>query len=609
MHGASRRLLRLLRRPATAMQRRDFSTCYCDAPFVQTTSASRLFACASSALAIGGLAYFTHRRGRSSCSQLERVRLGSVSDFKDGEMREVHIHGGRDLVLVTKSKGQFHCTGAKCPHFAASLADGGCTEDTVICPWHNAKFDIRTGECVNGPCFDAIPSFKVEVEGDSVYAYVPPTPIADSVPMQRKGSGAKDDRVFVICGGGAAAHAAAETLRLEGFTGRIVIYGDETFLPYYRPHLTKRIENKRYDQVAEEQALRPLAWYRVNQVEYHGGRRVTEVNHQDNSIKLEDGTTVKYDKVLVATGSVAGKLPMTRDKGPLANHFTLRTVEDFKKLVPLIKPNSRVVLVGANFIGCEMASSLQQTGAHITVVTDMATPMCNIIGERGGAAILKLLQGSGVKVMTSERVQSYTIKGDRVTQVVTASGPVDADIVIEGVGARVHVDTLKCAQVNRDGTVSVDAGMRCKGCPDNVFAAGDIVTYPYHVDGSNISVKHWNVAQQHGRVAAKNMLGGNATMDQVPFFWSNFFRKGFRFAGVADGVEEVVYEGDVDNHKFVAYYIRGAKVIAMLTMGMDKVGAHMAEALDKGCAPSYSALKLGAANSETMLQCLQKKML
>ncbi|CDR96399.1 pyridine nucleotide-disulphide oxidoreductase domain containing protein, putative [Babesia bigemina] len=523
-------------------------------------------------------------------------------------MREVPVHGGRDLVLVTNVKGKFYCTGAKCPHFAASFLDGACTEEHVICPWHNAKFDIATGECVNGPCFDAIPSFKVEVDGDSLYAYLPPTPIADCVDKPHKCQDAKDKRVFVICGGGAAAHSAAETLRQEGFGGRILIYGDEKYLPYYRPHLTKRIESKSYDKVASEQALRPLAWYRANQVEYYGGKRVTSVNHEDNTITLDDGSTVKYDKVLVATGSVAAKLPMTRGMAPLSNHFTIRTVDDLRELVPQIKKDTKVVIVGANFIGCEMASSLKSTGANITVITDMAVPMSNIIGERGGSAIMKLMQNGGVNVLTSQQVKSYTIKGGRVTNVVTANATLDADVVIEGVGARVEMGLLKCAEVNRDGTINVDSSFRCKGCPDNVFAAGDIVTYPYHIDGSPISVKHWNVALQHGRVAAKNMLGGDAKMNMVPFFWSNFFRKGFRFAGVANGVEDIIYEGDLEKYKFVAYYIKASKVVAMLSMGMDNVGANMAEALDKGCAPSYASLKLGAENSETMLQCLRKRM-
>ncbi|ORM42205.1 Apoptosis-inducing factor 3 [Babesia sp. Xinjiang] len=366
--------------------------------------------------------------GNANCAKFERVRLGTVKEFDDGEMHEAQVHGG--------------------------------------------------------PCYSAIPTYKVEVDGDSLYAYLPPAPMSDEVEMPRKKISGKDNRVFVICGGGAAAHAAAETLRLEGFGGRILIFGDEVHLPYYRPHLTKRIETKSYDQVAAEQALRPPLWYRANQVEYYGGKKVTEVNHDVNTITLEDGSTVKYDKVLVATGSEAVKLPMGRGLGPLSNLFTLRTADDLGEVVKHIKPNTRVVLVGANFIGCEMASSLTNKKAKVTVVTDMEVPMNNIVGTRGGAALKSLLEKNGVTVITGSPVKSYNAKGGRVTQVVTAKGVVDADVVIEGVGARVTVNLLKCAQKNRDGTVTVDASMRCKGCPDNVFAAGDIVTYPYHLDGT-----------------------------------------------------------------------------------------------------------------------------
>ncbi|KAK1444385.1 apoptosis-inducing factor 1 [Babesia gibsoni] len=560
----------------------------------------------ASALTIAGFYYYLRHERTPSCAQLERVCLGRISDFKDGEMHEVKVHGGRDVVLVTKTKGNFYCTGSKCPHFAASFIDGGCTSQYVICPWHNAKFDIKTGELLNGPCNEAIPSFKVEVDRDSLYAYLPPTPIPDAIEQPRKKCCGKDDRVFVICGGGAAAITAAETLRLEGFGGRILIYGDEKHLPYYRPHLTKRIENKNYDVVASEQALRPLSWYRNNQVEYYGGKKVVGVNHKENTITLDDNSTVKYNKLLVATGSVAAKLPLTKGMDHLVNHFTLRTSDDFKRLMVHIKPKAKVVLVGANFIGCEMASSLRDTGANITVLTDMDGPMTNIIGKRGATAVATLLKKGGVKLLTNETVKSYTIKGNRVTQVVTGSGTIDADVVIEGVGAKVNVDFLKCADFNKDGTVNVDETMRCKGCPDNVFAAGDIVTYPYHIDGSPISVKHWNVALQHGRVAAKNMVGIPAKMDVVPFFWSNFFKKGFRFAGVAHNIDNMVVEGDVEKYKFLVYYFSGSKPMAMLSMGMDDVGAHMAEAIEKKCVPALYALKLGASNSQNMLQCLKK---
>ncbi|GFE52824.1 ferrodoxin reductase [Babesia ovis] len=610
MRGVWRSFVRAFRKPSAAARREGTAARNTiELTGCKTSSNIPRSLIYSAAAASGFTSFLFSSQDKKNEPTLERVKIGTVCDFADGEMREVLVNEERDLLLVTKIKGKIYCTGAKCPHHMASLIDGGCTEESLVCPRHNAMFDIATGECKNGPCFSAIPSYKVEVEGDDVYAYLPPSPIDDVVELPPKESPAKDNRVFVICGGGAAAHAAAETLRMEGFGGRILIYGDEPHLPYYRPHLTKRIESKSYSEVAAEQALRPPLWYRANRVEYYGGKRVAAVNHELNNITLEDGTTVKYDKVLVATGSVAGTLPMGRNLGPLSNLFTLRTAEDAGRIVKQIKPNAKVVIVGANFIGCEMASSLKDKQVNLTLITDMPVPMSNIIGERGGSAIMKLLQSNGVKVLTGQMVQKYNVAGGRVTQVVTSSGPVDADVVIEGVGARVNMDLLKCAQKNRDGTINVDGGMRCTGCPDNVFAAGDIVTYPYHIDGQNISVKHWNVALQHGRVAAKSMLDQKAHMNMIPFFWSEFFHKGFRFAGVANGVEDIIYEGDVDNFKFVAYYIKGYKVIAMLSMGMDNVGAQLAEAMEKGCVPSYAALKLGASNSESMLKCLKKRMM
>ncbi|EAN30513.2 Pyridine nucleotide-disulfide oxidoreductase family protein [Theileria parva strain Muguga] len=554
-------------------------------------------------LSISYLSY-TSLKSKSYCNGFNKVELGNLSDFKDGESKQVKVYNGKDTVLVSKIKGNFYVTGSSCPHFSASFIDGAVTDELLICPWHNAKFKLSDGSCVNGPCMDGIATYEPVVQGDKLYALLPPTPLPLEVEMLRDKTNGRDNRVFVICGGGASAHAAAETLRLKGFTGRILMYADEKYLPYYRPYLSKAF-SKEYDKVPDQQALRSKEFYKNNQIEFYSGKSVRLVNDKDHTVTLSDGTTVKYDKVLVATGNFSARLPVSQNKD-YDNLFTVRTIDDLKSLSKFVKPNANIVIVGANFIGCELSSVLKSTGANVTVLTNTETPLETIVGKRVGGVVAKLMEKNGVKFLPKCTVKKYNLNGNKINEVVLDNNTtLKADAVIEGVGTRVDTSLLPCAQLAKNGTVLVDEAFRCKGCKD-VFASGDLVSYPYHRTGKPISVKHWNVALQHGRVAASNMVGKPAKMDMIPFFWSNFFKTGFRFAGVIDGTEELVFEGDVDSNKFTVYYVKDKNVVAVLAMGMDKFSSYMTEAFDKKCMPSYAALKMGAANSQSIIECVNK---
>ncbi|UKK01083.2 ferrodoxin reductase-like protein [Theileria orientalis] len=553
-----------------------------------------------------GLPYVAYSSLKSSifCNGFEKVELGDVADFKEGESKQVKIYNGKDTVLVTNVKGRIYVTGSSCPHFSASFVDGAVTDELLVCPWHNAKFQLKDGSCVNGPCFDGIATYEPVVENGKLYAMLPPTPLPLEVPMKKEKTKGRDSRVFVICGAGASAHAAAETLRLKGFTGRILMYGDENYLPYYRPYLSKAF-SKDYERVPEEQALRSKEFYKNNQIELYSGKTVTLVNDKDHTVTLSDGTVVKYDKVLVATGSQSYRLPVSQNKN-YENLFTIRKIDDLKGLSRYIKPNSNVVIVGANFIGCELSSALKPTGANLTVLTNTETPLESVVGKRIGGVVAKLMEKNGVTFLPNCTVKRYNTKGNKVNEVVLDTDEtLKADVVIEGVGSKVDSSILPCAKLAPNGTVLVDESFRCDGCKD-VYGSGDFVSYPYHRTGKHVSIKHWNVALQHGRVAAENMLDRNAKMTMVPFFWSNFFKTGFRFAGVTDGTEDLIFEGDVEKNKFAAYYTKDKKVVAVLTMGMDDFAAHVTEAFDKNCIPSTAALKLGAANSMSIMACLNK---
>ncbi|SIO73531.1 Apoptosis-inducing factor 3 [Babesia microti strain RI] len=546
------------------------------------------------------------KNGSCTVGETKRILVGKVNEFDNGGIYEIKTGDTGEKVLLHNIKGKFYCTGAYCPHFSAEFTQGICTDELLVCPWHNAKFKISTGECISGPILDDVPTYPVEIVEDQLYIRVPKNTGSgngNSAVKKKCNPSVGENSTFVIIGGGAAAHSAAETLRDEGFSGTIKMYSADAYEPYYRPALSKSIKTSDPKKLHQEHILKDPGFYNARKIEFYPNTPVKHVDSTTKKIILSNGTAVPFDKVLIATGMEAANLKI-QSRSSANNILTLRGLKDVENISKFAKKGKRIVIVGANFIGSELASSLINSGAHVTVITDMEYPMENVFGRRVGSAILTLFDQNNVKFIAKSLVKNYHLNGNSCNAVELNSGQkVAADCVIEGVGS---IPNRPSIDGNNKGFIRVDSLQRVNGNPD-VYAAGDVVEFPYFVTGDYINVQHWNVAMQQGRVAAINMLGRVTTNTQIPFFWSTIFRKNLRYSGFVKDFDDVIIEGSVKDLKFVAYYVKDQKVLATLAVGNDEFGAAASEAIKHGLMPTKAELMLGAKNSRDVIQTLQNR--
>lgn len=293
----------------------------------------------------------------------QEVDVGEAESFELGGMREVAVggEGSKDKVLVVRTKAnKFYAVGTKCTHYGAPLVKGVTSGDRIMCPWHSACFNLTTGDIEDGPVLDAIPSYQCRVSGGRVLVRVPrqfPRSHKRQPRMCRSRHG--DNRVFLVLGGGPAGAAAVETLRQEGYTGRIVLVNAEKHLPYDRVKLSKNMS-----VTANDVCLRPEDFFREHDVEVIVGHAATIVDPTAKAVRLDDGRTLRYDKLLLATGARCRSFRQgerfTIPGAELGNVFTLRTVEDARAIETAVAESSNVVVMGSSFIGMEAAAYFAQ---------------------------------------------------------------------------------------------------------------------------------------------------------------------------------------------------------------------------------------------------------
>lgn len=366
------------------------------------------------------------------------------------------------------------------------------------------------------------------------------------------------EQTHVIVGAGMAAAKAAETLRAEGFDGRIVVIGAETERPYDRPPLSKGYLLG--DQDRDSVFLHPLEWYGDNHVELLTGRRVSRLDRAAHEVELAGGERIGYTKALLATGSSPRRLKI--DGNQLDGVHYLRRFEQSDDLRAAFATGGRVVVVGAGWIGLETAAAARKAGCEVTVVEPMAAPLHNALGPEMGAVFGDVHRRQGVELRLGVGVTAFTGAGV-VEAVATDAGDIPADIVVIGVGARPNTELAEDAGLALDnGGVLVDAGLRTED-PD-VFAAGDIASVPNSRYGRRIRVEHWQNAVDSGPAAARSMLGQDVVYDQLPYFFTDQYDVGMEFAGwfAPGGYDRVVTRGDVDGQAFYAFWLAGDEVVA-----------------------------------------------
>jgi len=363
-------------------------------------------------------------------------------------------------------------------------------------------------------------------------------------------------QTFVIVGASLAGAKAAETLRQEGFAGRVVLVGEETERPYERPPLSK--DYLRGEEKAKVPYVHEESYYADNDIELLNGTRATALDAGAHEVELEGGERIGFDRLLLATGMTPR--PITVPGAQLPGVRYLRRLDDSDGLREAIKAASRLVVIGAGWIGSEAAASARQLGCDVTIVAPEAVPLERVMGQEVGAVYRDLHREHGVDLRLATGVDA--ILGTRAAEGVRVSDgdTVEADLVLVGIGAAPRVELAESAGLAIDNGVVVDEFLQTSA-PD-IYAAGDIANAWNPLLGSRIRVEHWANANNQGPAAARNMLGEHAAYSKLPYFFSDQYDLGMEYNGHAASWDQVVLRGDPAAREFLAFWLDGGRVVA-----------------------------------------------
>ncbi|MGL5873783.1 MAG: FAD-dependent oxidoreductase [Xenococcaceae cyanobacterium] len=528
--------------------------------------------------------------------------VARVGDLQNGQMRQVKV-GDTDVLLV-KINNQFHATGAYCTHYQAPLAKGVLSGDRVVCPWHNACFNTVTGEQLEPPGLGALSCYQVRIEDDNVIVSIAEDEATmrstlkqmTKLPPMAKYDPSLDGRTFVILGAGAAGAHAAETLRIAGYQGRIVMVTQDDRLPYDRTWLSKDYFLDKVSQ--EDMPLRSADFYPEHDIEVLLNKQVVKVEAVAKTIIFADGETIKYNSLLVATGGKARQLDVPGKE--LKNIFTLRSFSDTDRIKAAAKTRSRAVVIGSSFIGMEAASALTQQGLTVTVVSPDALPFKKILGEEIGQIFQQVHQENGVSFRLERKVIRFE-GSDKVEAVILDNDErIETDLVVVGIGVQPATEFLEGVGLDpKDLSVPVNKHLEAA---DSLYAAGDIARYPDWITGKMIRIEHWRIAAQHGRIAAYNMAGKACQFKGVPVFWTMQFKFPLRYVGHAEEWDEIIVNGDLHQREFIAFYVKGDRVLAAASSKRDTETAAIYELMRQGSVPSPEVLRNNSLDLVSMLR-------
>jgi len=395
-------------------------------------------------------------------------------------------------------------------------------------------------------------------------------PAADgATPVREQPSRDSDPGSVVIVGAGAAGNAAAEMLRREGYKGTLTMIGGDESVPYDRPNLSK--DYLAGNAPEEWIPLRPDEFYQQHNIDLIRGVTVEAIDSGSRSVMLSNGESRRFDKLLLATGAEPVRLPIPG--GDLPHVHYLRTLSDSRAIIAAAGNAKKAVVIGASFIGLEVAASLRTRGLSVDVVAPEKVPLERVLGGEIGAFIQKKHESEGVTFHLGHT--SREITGTGVT--LDDGSSIDADIVVVGVGVRPLISLAE--KVGAATEKGVKTNEYLETSIPGVYAAGDIARYPDPRSGDNVRIEHWVVAERQGQTAARNILGRTEKFSTVPFFWSAHYSTTSSYVGHAEKWDEILIDGDVSEGDFIAGYRLGDKILAVASCGRDKASleaeAHM----------------------------------
>ena len=370
------------------------------------------------------------------------------------------------------------------------------------------------------------------------------------------------EQTFVIVGGGMAGAKAAETLREEGFDGRVVLIGAESLRPYERPPLSK--DYLRGETEQEKVHVHGEAYYGEHDIDLRLGREVSRLDTGSREVTLDGGETLRYDRLLLATGAEPRRLPIPG--ADLDGVLYLRTVPDSDRIRERLDRGGSLVVVGAGWIGAEVAASARQRGMEVTIVEPMSVPLERVLGPEMGAFYRDVHADQGVRLLLGTGVEGF--EGETaVERVRTNDGQtLDCDAVVVGVGVKPRTALAEAAGLAMGDGVLADELLQTSA--EGVFAAGDVVSAQHPFYGQRIRVEHWANALEQGPAAARNMLGAGAPYDKLPYFFSDQYDVGMEYAGYATSWDRVVVRGDLAGREFIAFWLAGDRVLAGMNVNV-----------------------------------------
>jgi apoptosis-inducing factor 3 len=475
----------------------------------------------------------------------------ALAELADGGMLVGHV--GDAEILLVRHGAEIFAVGAHCTHYHAPLADGLVVGDTVRCPWHHACFDLRTGEALRAPALSPVECWTVERRDDRLFVTekrAEPAPRHESAGAPKK---------IVIVGGGAAGFAAAEKLRRVGYQGGIIMLSDDDAAPVDRPNLSK-------DYLAgtapeDWVPLRGDDFYAENGIELRLKAEVASIDPRAHEVLLAGGEKIPYDRLLLATGAEPVRLPIPGADQPHVH--LLRSLADCRAIIAGAKTARRAIVIGASFIGLEVAAALRTREIETHVIAPEKRPMERILGPQMGDFIRALHEEHGVIFHLEDMIVS--IDGRQAT---LKSGLVlEADLIIVGVGVRPRLTLAEQAGLAIDHGIVVNAYLETS--VPGIYAAGDIARWPDPHSGEKIRVEHWVVAERQGQAAALNMLGHLEKFTDVPFFWSQHYDVAINYVGHAEHWDDIEIEGDIAAKDCLLRYKRKTRILAVASIFRD----------------------------------------
>jgi NADPH-dependent 2,4-dienoyl-CoA reductase/sulfur reductase-like enzyme/nitrite reductase/ring-hydroxylating ferredoxin subunit len=480
-------------------------------------------------------------------------------------------HAFGEPVLLVHVEPNWFAVGGKCTHYGAPLEQGVLVADTIRCPWHHACFQLNSGAASRAPALNDLASYDVAVENNIVRVTRKrdhARPKAEG--YRARGSSAPERVLFdanpaagpksvVIIGGGAAGNACAEMLRREGYRGPITVIEPDPDAPYDRPNLSK--DYLAGNAPEEWLPLHPKEFYEAQRIEIISGVEAASIDTQSKTVHLSDGTSREYGSLLIATGATPIRLDV-----PGGDRISyLRTLRDCRAIIERLNAAKTAVVIGASFIGLEVAASLVARGLKVSVAALETLPLERVLGAELGKLVMNVHEQKGVAFHLNRRVTGV----DEKSVILDDGSRLDADIVVAGIGVRPNLRLAESAGLTLDNGLAVDEFLQTSA--KDVFAAGDVARWPDAYSDQRLRVEHWVVAERQGQVVARNMLGARDRFDDIPFFWSAHYDKlSIRYIGHVERWDETKIEGDVMKMDCAVSYMSGGKRRAVATINRDR---------------------------------------